>query len=122
MGKPLDKYYELFHAYLENEADLVLVKTAHQKLDVIGDAFSAKALLGMQIMFREIGPEELIRGIGEQDALVRDAVMWLDREAMRMGVPLIYGRDYYDEDELHKFTKCVFEEVMEDAQDMMESL
>lgn len=119
MKKIIDRYNDLLDSYMTEENASTLFETARENMDTISDYVTAGAMLGLKIQFREIDPETFLQESRALHSAVRDAVIQMDKECLRMGLPLFYGLDYNNSDDLRDFAAAVFNELMEEAQSLL---
>lgn len=116
MKKVMDRYHDLLKAYLAEENAAMLFESSQEKMNIISGYVTSGAKLGMKMQSRKIDPETFLQESRDLNTSYRDAVIWMDKECLRMGLPLFYGLDYNNSDALRKFALAVFNELMEEVQ------
>lgn len=119
MGKIMDRYNDLLNSYVAEENAQMLFESVQEKMDVISSYVTAGAKLGLKIQFRKMDQDTFLQEMKELNDSFRDAVIWMDKECLRMGLPLFYGLDYNNLDALRDFALAVYNELIEIAQSQL---
>ena len=115
----MDRYNDLLNSYVAEENAQMLFESVQEKMDVISSYVTAGAKLGLKIQFQEMDQDTFLQEMKELNDSFRDAVIWMDKECLRMGLPLFYGLDYNNLDALRDFALAVYNELIEIAQSQL---
>ena len=114
MGKIMERYDMLLDAIGTEENAAELLALADAKYHLVTTMLPESAKLGLQLQFTRGREAEKLLEQGE--ALfsdTREALVWLDTEAWRRGIPLFYGENYDDRLSVRQFCMILSDELQE---------